>query len=537
MRCKTGGAPGGGRAVRAVLGVSRWAVVWFALLIFLFVAANSFLFTSYFDHETYFEAVLYQRDNPFVNLGVLAAAAFGLGAVWRARLWQKIPLAWMRRVAVGLAFVLGLGWVFASRTVPIGEAANLSGFAGGFLQGDYSPLEGYLRLFPFQLGYTAFLQGLYALFGAGNFLAAQLVNVAALAVCYHLLVRLAQLLLADDGAACLLCVMLPGCVVPVLYTTFLYPILIGLALALGGMVCAARFVRGGRWSFFAGAVGLCALAVVFKSNYQIVAVAVFLMLLAHTLQSSGGQPAGKWLRAGGWRLLAGLCAFGLCVGLAMQPVYGYYRAKSGVDTVGSGTPAAAWVAMGLQDSILAPGWFNHYTYTALYEGEMDAAKTSQNAMGSIRQSVKGFAQHPPGAAYFFYKKAVSQWNEPTCGALVTSFNAEDEARPRLPAARAVYSGAVARPLLQGWMDAYHLVVYIGAALGLWLGRKKLDIPALMPALVVVGGFVFHMVWEGKSQYIVQYYFLVIPYAAYGYGQLAQWVLAKLPAREEAKKHG
>lgn len=36
-------------------------------------------------------------------------------------------------------------------------------------------------------------------------------------------------------------------------------------------------------------------------------------------------------------------------------------------------------------------------------------------------------------------------------------------------------------------------------------------------LVVVGGFIFHTLWEAKAQYILPYFILLIPFSANGYG--------------------
>jgi len=36
----------------------------------------------------------------------------------------------------------------------------------------------------------------------------------------------------------------------------------------------------------------------------------------------------------------------------------------------------------------------------------------------------------------------------------------------------------------------------------------------LPFLLLVGGFLFHTVWEGKSQYIYPYLFGLIPFAAF-----------------------
>lgn len=43
---------------------------------------------------------------------------------------------------------------------------------------------------------------------------------------------------------------------------------------------------------------------------------------------------------------------------------------------------------------------------------------------------------------------------------------------------------------------------------------------LLPALAIFGGFLFQLVWEGKSQYILQYFMLALPYGAAGLNEMA-----------------
>ena len=38
---------------------------------------------------------------------------------------------------------------------------------------------------------------------------------------------------------------------------------------------------------------------------------------------------------------------------------------------------------------------------------------------------------------------------------------------------------------------------------------------LLPGIVFIGGFLFHLVWEAKGQYSVVYFMLLLPYAYLG----------------------
>ena len=60
---------------------------------------------------------------------------------------------------------------------------------------------------------------------------------------------------------------------------------------------------------------------------------------------------------------------------------------------------------------------------------------------------------------------------------------------------------------------------IGAGCILFIKRNKWKPEQLVLLLIFLGGFAFHTIWEAKSDYVLPYFVLLIPYAAAGLGQL------------------
>ena len=50
-------------------------------------------------------------------------------------------------------------------------------------------------------------------------------------------------------------------------------------------------------------------------------------------------------------------------------------------------------------------------------------------------------------------------------------------------------------------------------------------------IAVLGGFLFHMVWEANSRYILPYFLLMLPYAAWGLGTAAEQAI-KITRRKQ-----
>lgn len=70
------------------------------------------------------------------------------------------------------------------------------------------------------------------------------------------------------------------------------------------------------------------------------------------------------------------------------------------------------------------------------------------------------------------------------------------------------------------MNQYQSLIWVCGAWYLWHKRKTLQMEQLLPALAIFGGFLFQLVWEGKSQYILQYFMLALPNGAAGLNGMA-----------------
>ena len=93
----------------------------------------------------------------------------------------------------------------------------------------------------------------------------------------------------------------------------------------------------------------------------------------------------------------------------------------------------------------------------------------------------------------------------------------------------MYQGGL-NVLLEGWMNLYQSLVWLWAAIYVAARRKKLEMTQLAPGLVILGGFLFQLLWEGKSQYTLVYFLMAIPYASGGLAITGQWVKGLLGGR-------
>ena len=195
-----------------------------------------------------------------------------------------------------------------------------------------------------------------------------------------------------------------------------------------------------------------------------------------------------------------------------------YEKRMG-ESFGGGIPMIAWMAMGFDEGHAAPGWYKEdHTVTAFERSGRDSAATAALAREALAERTAEFAAHPGEAVHFFWAKLRSQWNEPTYESLWLN-----QVHLSFSEKGAIYrficgSGSAERRST-AIMNQYQQVIFLGMLLGcfgLW-HRKSLK-SCLLP-LIVLGGLLYHLLFEAKSQYALPYFVLMLPVAAYGFARL------------------
>ena len=65
------------------------------------------------------------------------------------------------------------------------------------------------------------------------------------------------------------------------------------------------------------------------------------------------------------------------------------------------------------------------------------------------------------------------------------------------------------------MDIFTQFIYAAALIGIISLFKRRDVMLCILPITVLGGFLYHMLSEGKSQYILPYYIILTAFAAVG----------------------
>ena len=453
------------------------------------------------------QQVTLARDG-FGGLALTAALLLALAAVHaflRRRAGRRAFAAALALwTAAALCFVLSVG------LLPRADSALVIDAAKRFAAGDFSPLEGeYFSRVSYQLGICLPLEGLARLLpGLDLNLLMQALNCVISAALMALLCGLAGGLSGDartSGAAALLYM---AFVPMLLFNMFVYGVLPMLLLCVLAMRCFARCARTGERRFGVLYALLIGAAAALKPNAMIVMLALLICAAVHALQ-----------RKDGFLLLCAALSAVLCFALPAG-VIRLYELRAGV-TLAPDTGMLLRLAMGMQDSVIAAGWYNGVIeeyWPLSVTPEMEKAAALEMLAARLRE----FAADPAGAWAFFKEKCLTQWAEPSYDILWYGAVCGKSGRFNGLAHAIFRDGSPVRALLAGYMNIFQQAAYVLALIGTcgMIKEKRIEAVQLMLPVTVLGGFLYHMLFEAKSQYIYPYMLLLLPLAAAGMDLLA-----------------
>ena len=218
-----------------------------------------------------------------------------------------------------------------------------------------------------------------------------------------------------------------------------------------------------------------------------------------------------------------------------------------------GVPSAAYFAMGMEETEGKYGWYNGRNVGLFRDAGYDREQTVLNARETMKASIGEFQNSKRYLIRFYAGKFLSQWGDPTC----VSMREMEETRrhtgelPKLVDSLIFGTGS---RILQWGMNVTHSLIYLGLTVyllsvtGSALRRKQklrmptqngqqaqngqqtqngqqaqkqgqhlhtVSEPEILLVLFLVGGMLFHQIWEASGRYTMRYYLTMLPLAAWG----------------------
>lgn len=436
---------------------------------------------------------------------LLVLVVLSLVAKFAAKLSNKsvhIIAITLSVLVVGFSLIL----IHGSNTYSVSDQLFIYLSSVDMYEGDFA-VEGfgdYFRTYPFQLCLVNIYAFLLGIFGSTAPQILESIQALCLGVAFYTGFRITRELFQDVRTDCLYLLCTLPFVPMYLYPLFLYGETFGVCGSL--LVIYFFILANKKWElsskislfFWALTTVFLIFTVLVRSALMIVGIALVIVQFLLFLKKRQVLP-----------MVLSLVMLVLTL-LGRQFFVGMAERDAGLE-VGGGAPASLWVVMGLQDSEMGPGYYNGYNTEVFTQYNYDAELTNEQAMNDITTILGDWMQHPKDFLLFLKDKGLYQWCEPSYASFtVTRFMNE----PKEWIYKFYWEEAHDRTY--AFLDRYQSIAYllILAVFASLCGKKK-NVYTLLPGLVLIGGFLFSLIWEGKSRYVYPYVVIVMPYLAKG----------------------
>lgn len=399
-------------------------------------------------------------------------------------------------ILAGLYLILNISPVLRADAALIHEAA-LSASEGDF---SFLAIGADIRNHPHQLGMITFerILGLFSKNTQWLFW----VNLFAVLGINYLTYKLADLVFAHNHKTNVLTLLFSFAFLPqFFFIAFAYGLIPGFFCILCAFYFQQRYFAEGKKPMLVYSLLLAVFSVLLKGNMIIGVITMAILFIMKTFQRK--------------KIFYTVLALFLllCTVLSGKAINAVYEWESGIP-LEPGEPKILWIAMGIdpENQWNAPGWYNGYNDFTFGKAEFNADRAAEMAKASIRGSISYHISHPGEAAGYFGRKITSVWCDPLFQS-IWSGPLEDcgqSVSTRILAS--VYHGAALEHYFRIFMKSFILLLLFLAVLSVF-NRENRCAFVQYAWLYLIGGFLLHLVWEGKSQYVYPYIFILIPVCA------------------------
>ena len=378
------------------------------------------------------------------------------------------------------------------------DQAQCFNIAKELANGNYDSLKDYYLIkYPFQIG-LVFFERLF-LFFSDSIYVLYFINIIIMILINFFQVKITRLLFDASDVVVNYVILFSFMFLPLLfYITYVYGNWPGLLFAVIAVYYGLRYLKDSRkykysWIVMVVFIGLANLI---KTNYIITAIALLIVFGLQGLKNLDYK-----------KILIGLSIF-VGIFLANASVKNYYEMRMD-SSFSQGIPKVAWITMGMQDNTENPnyeaGWFNFYTEDLYADTHENTQKTEKIARKDLVKQVKYYFNHPAEGYSFLRDKLLTTWTNPSYDVFYST-----------PIREKYLKRYDKDPNLYGFMTMMNMLnLYIVVFAGLYIvfNFRKLNRYAIYAILYLIGGFMFHFFWETKSQYIIQYMYMLMPLSA------------------------
>lgn len=475
----------------------------------------SIFITAYFDCTFYHPAEkTYFKYSIGITQLLISCFIIFLIAILNKKILKKIPSIAILLPILLICMLVFIVWINAMRLNPETDQKMIHDMAIALLENNISNFTStaqYLFLYPFQFGLTLFVSFIYKVFGA-NYLYIEYINAICSIINMLIIYYISKIIFKNENIQKILVILLGGfSLYWMFFNVHFYGNIIGLTLALIALLFTLLYLEKNKFYYLIFTGIFIALSIIIKTNYNIFLCGIILILLLDIMK--------KWKL----KTLVIIPIFIVSYFIINFSYNMSFQKTTNLDTSNCGVPMISYIYMGMSEPTdLSAGWYNSSTVDLFRENNYDVKTTSNSSKKLIVTRLTYFSKNPKEFIQYYSEKIGSTWLNPTfqtiwCSLPGVRYRYYEEYANYISyheKALSMVGGNLAK-VEEQYFDIYQVIVFIFAALGIFEVSKDFDLKQVILPIIFIGGFVFHILWETKAIYVIQYYFILLPYAALG----------------------
>ncbi len=511
---------------KTLYSVYRYIVLGLFLIINIWLFLLSIFSTSRLTSDAS-ERTYYTGDRAWFHVTILAVLIAAVFYLVRKNIFTRInsyltnnekAFIRIRNICLIIIGISGAAWILLTQSTAGADQYYVLNAARGLRNGDYSAFQynGYIAKYTNQIGllFIEYLVGF--LVGDYNYLFWQILNVVMIVFTYKMFSDI-LVLLKLSRIASLFSIIIGILFFPwTLYSVFIYGNVAGLFFATASFKYTMLFIdrlkefNRLKISYIIISGVSMMLSVMVKSNYLIFMIALIIYTIAETLRHQNIQ------------IILVTCA--VIAGFAIQTVVPKLVVEkiSGCN-LNNGASSWTWIAMGLHPSdsnVYADGWYSG-RIAAFYENnDYDTRKEAEASKAEIKGYIDTYKSDSKAFVSFLSKKVASQWNNPEFQCFwITNVRGSNIEKSVIISEILSLEGSTPFIALLNIMQSIILFGSMLYAINALIGGTFAGATVL--PLTFIGGFIFHLFWEGKCQYTLPYFMLLLPLSVIGFYSMAK----------------
>lgn len=401
--------------------------------------------------------------------------------------------------AAVLAGVVSLAWAVINHYEPDHDQLQIVQDALDFCNGDYSDLKGYLEIFPYQIGLVHLYKILMTIFP--NTESIYFIHAVLISVIVYFTYAITQEIFENNRAALYSIIGSVGFVPMYFYVNYAYGDLSMAACGILGVWCMIKFCKTKQIRYAVAQLIVMTIGYLARTNTLIILIAMCIVFFVYGISQKD------------WKMFL-ISVLIVCMPImSSELLLNSYEKKANVEML-EGAPAVLTIAMGMQEAYEGPGYYNAYNLMVYVNSDKNADLAAKIGKEYISERMLELRQDLSYTKNFYLTKIWQQWNEPAFGGEVSTHTFDREPSALV---NSIYYGSI-QQFLRIFRNYYLFILYVGAFIAVIYKSifEKNDVIWKDIILVIfIGGFLFSLLWESKSRYVMPYVAMLLPYGAYG----------------------